>query len=78
MIIWMGTALLVTFNEGLLQFALRLMSGGILGLILPMGALFLLLRLTANAGTGISLLGLGLFGVLEGFLTAPLIYIALC
>lgn len=78
MVLWMGTALLVTFNEGLLQIALRLMSGGILGLILLMGALFLLLRLTANAGTGISLLGLGLFGILEGFLTAPLIYIALC
>jgi len=77
MVVWMGTTLLVTFNEALLAKAIGLMSGGFLGFILLMGAMFFLLRLTANAGTGISLLGLGLFGVLEGFLTAPLVYIAL-
>ncbi len=78
MVTWMGTTLLVTFNEGLLKSALNLMGGGFLGFILLMGAMFLLLRMTASAGTAASLLGLGLFGVLEGFLTAPLVYIALC
>lgn len=77
MVVWMGTTLLVTFNEALLGKAIGLMSGGFLGFILLMGLMFLLLRLTATAGTGISLLGLGLFGVLEGFLTAPLVYIAM-
>jgi len=77
MVVWMGTTLLVTFNETLLEKALGLMGGGFLGFILLMGVMFLLLRLTATAGTGISLLGLGLFGVLEGFLTAPLVYIGL-
>lgn len=76
MVVWMGTTLLVTFNESLLSVSLGMMSGGFLGFILLMGVMFLLLRLTATAGTGISLLGLGLFGVLEGFLTAPLVYIA--
>ncbi|MHC4823155.1 MAG: Bax inhibitor-1/YccA family protein [Planctomycetota bacterium] len=78
MVVWMGMTLLVTFNEGLLETAIGLMSGGFIGFLLLMGAMFLLLRLTANAGTGISLVGLGLFGVLEGFLTAPLVYIAMC
>lgn len=78
MVVWMGTTLLVTFNEGLLETAIGLMGGGFLGFMLLIGAMFLLLRLTATAGTGISLLGLGLFGVLEGFLTAPLVYIAMC
>lgn len=76
MIVWMGTTLLVTFTPSLLEYSLGLMSGGFLGFILLMGVMFLLLRLTATAGTGMSLLGLGLFGVLEGFLTAPLVYIA--
>ena len=78
MAIWMGTTMLVTFNETLLTKAISLMSFGFIGFILLMGAMFFLLRLTASAGTGISLLGLGLFGVLEGFLTAPLVYFALC
>jgi FtsH-binding integral membrane protein len=78
MAVWMGTTMLVTFNETLLTKAIGLMSGGFLGFMLLMAAMFFLLRLTANAGTGISLLGLGLFGVLEGFLTAPLVYFALC
>ncbi|MDP7061654.1 MAG: Bax inhibitor-1 family protein [Planctomycetota bacterium] len=78
MAVWMGTTLLVTFNTTLLEKAIGLMSFGFIGFILLMGAMFFLLRLTANAGTGISLLGLGLFGVLEGFLTAPLVYLALC
>lgn len=78
MAVWMGTTLLVTFNKPLLEKAIGLMSFGFIGFILLMGAMFFLLRLTAHAGTGISLLGLGLFGVLEGFLTAPLVYFALC
>jgi FtsH-binding integral membrane protein len=77
MVVWMGTTLLVTFNQTLLGTAIGLMSGGFLGFILLMAAMFFLLRLTASAGTGIGLLGLGLFGVLEGFLTAPLVYVAL-
>jgi FtsH-binding integral membrane protein len=77
MVVWMGTTLLVTFNEALLARAIGIMSGGFIGLILLMGAMFFLLRLTSSAGAGISLLGLGLFGILEGFLTAPLVYIAL-
>ena len=77
MVVWMGTTLLVTFNESLISMSLKMMSGGFIGFLLIMMGLFFLLRLTANAGTGISLLGLGLFGVFEGFLTAPLVYIAL-
>lgn len=76
MAVWMGTTYLVVTNEGLLQMALGFMGGGLLGLILLFAAMFFLLRLTASRGTAISLFGLGAFGVLEGFLTAPLVYIA--
>lgn len=76
MALWMGTTCLVATNEKLLATAFGFMGGGILGFILVMAAMFFLLRLTSSRGTAISMMGLGLFGVLQGFLTAPLVYIA--
>lgn len=77
MALWMGTTYLVATNEGLREIAFGFMGGGFLGIILLFAAMFFLLRLTSSRGTAISMLGLGLFGVLEGFLTAPLVYIAM-
>ena len=76
MALWMGTTYLVVTNEGLLSIATSFLGGGFLGLILLFAAMFFLLRLTSARGTAVSLMGLGLFGVLEGFLTAPLVYMA--
>ncbi|MFK5955930.1 MAG: Bax inhibitor-1 family protein [Planctomycetota bacterium] len=76
MAVWMGTSYLVATNEGLLNVAFGIMSFGIMGFIVLMAAMFFLLRLTASRGNAMSMFGLGAFGVLEGFLTAPLIYIA--
>jgi len=76
MAIWMGTSYLVATHEGLLNMAFGIMSFGFIGFIVLMAAMFFLLRLTSSRGNAMSMFGLGAFGVLEGFLTAPLIYIA--
>lgn len=77
MIVWMGTALAITKSEAMLGFAISVLPSGFLGLILLIGAMFLLIRLTASAQAPINYLGLALFSILEGFLTAPIIYMAL-
>lgn len=76
MTLWAGTSLLVMTNEPLLAWTLNLFGGGFLPFLLIMAAAFLLLRVTAGSFP-LNLIGLGLFGVMEGFLTAPLIFIAL-
>ncbi|MCP4092082.1 MAG: hypothetical protein GY747_01435 [Planctomycetes bacterium] len=77
MAVWMGTAVLVTTNTALLETAVNLFSMGFLGFLLLFGGMFFVLSLTARGSTPVALFGLGLFGVVEGFLTAPLIYVAL-
>jgi FtsH-binding integral membrane protein len=75
MIVWAGTALAVISNEALLQWAMNLF-GGFLPMLLVFLGSFFILRVTA-ASFPLNILGLGLFGVLEGFLSAPLIFYAL-
>lgn len=76
MVVWMGTTLAITMTPSLMEFTLPLMGSGFLGFLLLMGAMFLLLRMTANSFP-LNLVGIGLFAVLEGFLTAPLVYLGL-
>ncbi len=76
MIIWAGTAWMVMSNEALLSWTMGLFSGGFLPMLLIFGAMFLILRVTAGSFP-INLVGLAVFGVLEGFLTAPLVIMAL-
>ena len=76
MVLWMGTTLAVITNPGLMAPTMSLMQGGFLVMLLLMAGMFLLLRLTANSYP-MNLVGIGLFAVLEGFLTAPLVYLAL-
>jgi modulator of FtsH protease len=75
MIVWAGTALFVMTNETLLAWTLSVFTG-FLGLILFMVGAFFILRMTAGSFP-LNLVGLGVFGVLEGFISAPLIFYAL-
>ncbi|MGB0953993.1 MAG: Bax inhibitor-1/YccA family protein [Planctomycetota bacterium] len=77
MVVWMGTTLFVAFNETMLERLFTIFSGGILTLVLFVAAQFALLRVTAAAGNTISLLGLGLYSILMGIMTGPLVYTAL-
>lgn len=77
MLLWMGTALFVVFNESLMSSVLGFSGGGFTVFIVFIGAQFLLLRFMAKAGNTMSLVGLGMYGVLMGVFTAPLIYIAM-
>ncbi|MDA1259679.1 MAG: Bax inhibitor-1 family protein [Planctomycetota bacterium] len=74
-IVWAGTALLVMSNEGLMRWTTGLFTG-FLGFLLFMALAFFLLRVTAGRYP-LNIIGLGIFGVLEGFFSAPLIYFAL-
>lgn len=75
MAVWAGTALFVMNNEALLQWTLSVFTG-FLGLILVMLGAFFILRVTA-ASFPLNIVGLGVFGVLEGLISAPLIFYAL-
>ncbi|MDP6963581.1 MAG: Bax inhibitor-1 family protein [Planctomycetota bacterium] len=77
MVTWMGTALLVSKSEAMLSAVMNIFGNGFIGLLLFMALLFGLLHLTRKTSAPINYIGLGLFSVLEGFLTAPLIYYAL-
>lgn len=77
MLLWMGTALFVVFNESLMASVLSFSGGGFMVFFLFIGAQFLLLRFMAKAGNTMSLVGLGMYGILMGVFTAPLIYIAM-
>lgn len=76
MTVWAATSFLVMNNEATLGWMFNVMGGGFLTFMLIMAALFVVLRMTANTFP-LNLIGLGVFGVVEGFLTAPLIYIAM-
>jgi FtsH-binding integral membrane protein len=76
MVLWMGTTLVVATTPSLMGLAMPLMTSGFIGFMLIMAGMFLLLRLTANSYP-MNVVGIGLFSVLEGFLTAPLVYLAL-
>lgn len=76
MIVWAASTYLVMSNEGTLSWMFSIMGGGFLTFMLIMAALFVVLRMTANAYP-LNIIALGIFGVVEGFLTAPLVYIAM-
>ena len=76
MAVWAGTTWLVMSNESLLTSMFNLLSGGFLVIILLMGAMFMMLRMTANRFP-LNLVGLGIFGIFEGFMTAPLVFSAM-
>ena len=76
MAVWAGTAFLVMSNSALLEWTFGLLGGGFLTFILIMAAMFMVLRMTAKSFP-LNLVALGAFGVVEGFLTAPLIFIAM-
>lgn len=76
MVIWMGTTFAIANSRSLMEAILPLVSGGIFMLIILMALMFLLIRLTVNSFP-MNVVGLGLFAVFEGVLTAPLVYMAL-
>ena len=76
MVVWMGTTFVIANSKSLMESVLPLFGGGFLMLIVMMALLFLLLRLTANSYP-MNVVGLGLFAILEGVFTAPLVYVAL-
>jgi len=78
MLLWMGTTLFVVFNGTLMEKVLSFTGGGFMVFFLFIGAQFFLLRFMAKAGNTMSLVGLGMYGLLMGVFTAPLVYIALC
>ena len=73
MVLWMGSALWVSTNDKMLGLVMGIFGNGFLGMIVFMAALFGLLHLTRSAGAPLNYIGLGLFSLLEGFVTAPLI-----
>ena len=73
MVLWMGSALWVSTNDKMLGLAMGIFGNGFIGMLVFMAALFGLLHLTRSANAPINYIGLGLFSLLEGFVTAPLI-----
>ena len=73
MVLWMGSALWVSTNDKMLGLVMGIFGNGFIGMIVFMAALFGLLHLTRSAGAPLNYIGLGLFSLLEGFVTAPLI-----
>ncbi|MBC8370411.1 MAG: Bax inhibitor-1 family protein [Planctomycetes bacterium] len=73
MVAWMGSALWVSTNDKVLGMVMGVFGNGFLGLIIFMAALFGLLHLTRSSAAPINYIGLALFSVLEGAVTAPLI-----
>jgi len=75
--VWAGTALYAVTNEALLLKLMTLMSGNmIITLLLLMAVMFLLPRVV-SMGAPVNYIALGAFGIFEGFLTAPLIFVVL-
>lgn len=72
MLVWAGTTALVMSNESLIMLFAPLFGGGFLVWIGIMAVLFLILRMTA-ASFPLNLVGLGVFAILEGLITAPFI-----
>jgi FtsH-binding integral membrane protein len=76
-ILWAGTALYAVTNETLLVAMLKFVGQNPLVLLLVIfGVMFLLPRVVAK-GAPFNYIGLGAFGVIQGLLTAPLIFVAL-
>ena len=73
MVLWMGSALWVSTNDNMLNMVMGILGNGFTGMLIFMAALFGLLHLTRSAGAPLNYIGLGLFSLLEGFVTAPLI-----
>ncbi len=76
-IVWAGTALYAVTNEALLMRLFAMLGAHpIITLLLLLGVMFLLPRV-ATMGAPINYIALGAFGVIQGLLTAPLIFVAL-
>lgn len=76
-VVWAGTALYAVTNETLLLSLLNLLGGHpIITLLVLLGIMFILPRVV-SMGTPINYLALGAFGILQGLLTAPLIFMVL-
>jgi FtsH-binding integral membrane protein len=73
MVLWMGSALWVSTNDKMLNMVMGILGNGFTGMIIFMAALFGLLHLTRSTAAPLNYIGLGLFSLLEGFVTAPLI-----
>lgn len=76
MAVWAASTYVAISNEALLGTMFRIMGGGFLTFVLIMAAMFIMLRVTANRYP-LNLVGLGVFGVFEGLLTAPMVYLAM-
>jgi FtsH-binding integral membrane protein len=73
MVLWMGSALWVSSTPEMLNMVTGIFGQGFLGLIVFMALLFGLLHLTRSSAAPINYIGLILFSILQGFITAPLI-----
>ena len=73
MVLWMGSALWVSTNDKMLNMVMGILGNGFTGMLIFMAALFGLLHLTRSTAAPLNYIGLGLFSLLEGFVTAPLI-----
>lgn len=76
-VVWAGTSLYAVSNEALLLKLLTLLGGNpLITLVVLLGVMFLLPRVVAK-GPPVNYVALGVFGVIQGLLTAPLIFFAL-
>jgi FtsH-binding integral membrane protein len=75
MLIWAGTTALAMSNDAVLNGFLSILGTGIIGWVLFMAVMFMILRLTA-ASFPLNIIGLGVFALLEGLITAPFILVA--
>lgn len=75
--VWAGTALYAVSNEALLTRLLSMLGNNpIITLLVLLGVMFLLPRVVMM-GSPVNYIALAAFGVIQGLLTAPLIFVAL-
>lgn len=72
MLLWAGTTALAMSSDAILNGFLSVLGTGFIGWMLLMAAMFMILRLTASTFP-LNVIGLGVFAVLEGLITAPFI-----
>lgn len=76
-VVWAGSALYAVTNEALLVKLLSLLGQHpIITLMVVLGMMFLLPRVV-SMGVPVNYIALGAFGILQGLLTAPLIFVVL-
>lgn len=72
MLVWAGTTALAMSSDAVLNGFLNVLGTGFIGWMLLMAGLFMVLRLTAKSFP-LNVIGLGVFALLEGLITAPFI-----